>query len=367
MWINKLTIKNCRSLSNIQLDLSKNLNIIVGDNASGKTSLLEALTLLSSGRSFRTAHISDLISYNKDSVIVSARVLNQRHNSTQIGLKKSLTSTVIRINKENIYTQAELSTHLPLTVIHAGSIDLITGSPKLRRSFIDWIAFYKFPSFHQQWKQYQHVLKQRNICLKEYHFRSSLDEWTQELVKLQPLINNYRKDAISLLKIEWFKILNFLFKDFEFDLIFKSGFPDALDISEINLLHYYKERQSYDLKIQRTSSGVHRFDFKIMMGDRLASDCASRGQLKLLALSLLLAKNSVLSGTDDNSENKKGILLIDDLAAELDSENKDILINYLSSLNQQLFITMTKQYNIPSVNLDYKVFHVKHGDITSYN
>jgi DNA replication and repair protein RecF len=357
MWIQDITIQNCRSLLNVHLELSPNLNIIVGENASGKTSFLEALTLLSSGRSFRTTHISDVITYDKDAVLVSAKVYDNNNSESQIGLQKNKNKTTIRINKNNVFTQAELSLHLPLTVIHPGSIDLITGSPTLRRSFIDWIAFYQFPSFHEQWKNYQHILKQRNICLKDFKHRSSLNKWTEELVLLQPLINNYRMDALNLLKVEWSKILKFLFSDIEFDLIFKTGLPDSLEITIDNLLNYYKERESYDIKIQRTSGGVHRADFKIIMGDRLATEIASRGQLKLLAISLLLAKNAVIS----DSESKKGVLLIDDLAAELDNINKELLLNYLSSLNQQLIITMTTQYDIP--NLDHKVFHVKHGDI----
>ncbi len=362
MWIKYLTIQNCRSLSNVQLELSEHLNIIIGENASGKTSLLEALTLLSAGRSFRTTHISDVISYNNDSVLVSAKVSDNKNIHSQIGLQKSIKKTLIRINKDNIYTQAELSLYLPLTIIHPGSIDLITGSPTQRRSFIDWIAFYKFPTFHHHWKQYQHILKQRNLCLKDFKYRSSLSKWTEELVELQPLINDYRKDAVVLLKQEWSNILTFLFTDIKFDILFKTGFPDSLAITTDNLLNYYNEKESYDLKIQRTSGGVHRADFKIIMGDRLATDCASRGQLKLLAISLLLAKNAVISSSDKN----KGILLIDDLAAELDTNNKKILLHYLSSLNQQLFITMTKQYDIPSSDLDCKVFHVKHGDITHH-
>ena len=357
MWLQNITIKNCRSLLNVELELSSNLNIIVGENASGKTSFLEALTLLSSGRSFRTTHISDVISYNKEAVLVSAKVFDNNNLQSQIGLQKNKNKTTIRINKNNVFTQAELSLHLPLTIIHPGSIDLITGPPTQRRSFIDWIAFYQFPSFHEKWKKYQHILKQRNICLKEFKYRSSLNKWTEELVLLQPLINDYRIDALNLLKIEWAKILKFLFTDIKFDLIFKSGFPDSLDITINNLLKYYKEREEYDIKIQRTSGGVHRADFKIIMGDRLATEIASRGQLKLLAISLLLAKNAVIC----DSESKKGVLLIDDLAAELDNKNKALLLNYLSSLNQQLIITMTNQYDIS--NLDHKVFHVKHGDI----
>jgi len=361
MWIDTLTIENCRSLSNVNLKLSPNINIIIGDNASGKTSLLEALTILSSGRSFRTTHISDVISYNENTLLVSAKLHNDEGLLSQIGLQKNKNKTRIRINKQNVFSQAELSLHLPLTIIHPVSIDLITGSPSLRRSFIDWIAFYKFPLFHKIWKEYQHILKQRNMCLKNSKHRSSLLKWTEELVTLQPQINGYRIDAIDLLKDEWEKTLNHLFSNISFDLIYKSGLPDNIEFNKASLLDYYKNRESYDIKIQRTSGGVHRADFKLMMNNKLAIETASRGQLKLLAISLLLAKNAVFSHDDSHT----GILLIDDLAAELDNSNKDKLLKYISSLNQQLIITMTKE-SVAS-NFEYEVFHVKHGKFINNN
>ena len=357
MWIENLTVEHCRLLGNVQLYFSPNLNIIVGENASGKTSLLEALSLLSLGRSFRTSHISDVISYQQESLLVAAKI-NNNELTTQIGIKKSKQKTKIRINQQNIFSQAELSLQLPITVIHPGSIDLITGSPKLRRSYLDWIAFYLYDDFHKEWKKYQHILKQRNSCLKSIKYRSSLAKWTEELIKLQPQINNYRQKALEILKIEWIEITKSLFSNIEFNITFKSGFPDNINLSEESLILYYKERESYDIKIKRTSGGVHRADFKIMMNNTLAVESASRGQLKLLAISLLLAQ----SKTINKKNNTKGVLLIDDLAAELDTNNRDKLLDYLGTLNQQLIVTMTKKSKIP--NLKYKVFHVKHGEIT---
>lgn len=358
MWIENITVEHCRLLDNVQLELSPHLNVIVGENASGKTSLLEALSLLSSGRSFRTSHISEVISYEQEYLLVAAKI-NNGNETSQIGIQKNKKKTKIRINKKNIFSQAELSLQLPITVIHPGSIDLITGSPKLRRSYLDWIAFYLYDDFHQQWKKYQHILKQRNSCLKNTKYRSSLDKWTEELITLQPQINEYRKKSLTILKNEWLKIAKQLFSDISFNIIFKSGFPDNIDLSKQSLEAYYKERENYDIKIQRTSGGVHRADFKIMMDNKFAVEFASRGQLKLLAISLLLAQSKTINNKNEN----KGVLLIDDLAAELDTKNRDRLLDYLSKLQQQLIVTMTKKTKIPV--LEHKVFHVKHGCINS--
>ena len=358
MWIKNISIENCRLLKSISLDLSPDLNIIIGPNASGKTSLLESLTLLSKGRSFRTSHIREVISKNEDVILVAAEIVD-RNSTSRIGIKKSKTKTTIRINKKDIYSQAELSSFLPITVIHPNSIELIIGSPSIRRSFIDWIAFYKYPDFHNHWKQYQHVLKQRNMCLKSHKHSFSLDKWTEQLIQLQPIIVQYRNDVIAHIQPFLQNISESLLKNKNIEIQLENGFPDDVKIEPDNLMSFYNSKKEYDFKIKRTSYGSHRADLKILLNGTPAVQSASRGQLKLLTICLLLAQNSCISDTDINN----GILLIDDLAAELDATNKKLLLNYLSKLQKQLIITSTNEIHIE--NITSKVFHVKHGEIHS--
>lgn len=357
MWIDNLKVENCRLLADTNIVLSKDLNIILGKNASGKTSLLESLALLSSGKSFRTSHINNVISHNKSAVLVSAR-LNFNNKTSQFGIEKSTSKTRIRINKQDVYSQAELSRLLPITLMHPESIELITGSPSYRRSFIDWITFYLYPDFYEQWKKYRHILKQRNLCLKDPKHKYALPKWTDELIQLQPSITNFRINAIDKLKKELSKVSKELLSDGEVELIFNNGFPADLKLDRESLKQFYSQKEEYDLKLKRTSSGVHRADIKIILDGKPAIQAASRGQLKLLAITLLLAQSTTIN----NDKEEKGIIIIDDLAAELDTENKNKLIDYLSTLKQQLIITTTKKLNIE--NIPYKLFHVKHGVFT---
>jgi DNA replication and repair protein RecF len=356
MWIETLSVNNCRLLTDVSLDLSPYFNIIIGENASGKTSLLESLNILSSGRSFRTSHILDVITHQKDSVLVSAKI-NDDGTYSQVGIEKSHKKTKIRINKVDVFSQAELSLHCPITVIHPDSIHLITGSPTVRRSYIDWLAFYLFPVFYGKWKKYKHILKQRNLCLKSKKHRYALQSWTNELVALQPEINNYRLKAVKTLTPILKKISNELLGDIKVDLIFKSGFPADLDLNKKSLLTYYANKEDYDLKLQRTTAVVHRADIIIQLNGKPAHESASRGQLKLLAITLLLAQSNAIN----TSRSVKGILLIDDLAAELDKKNKKQLLKFISELAQQIIITSTKAIEMKT--LKGKMFHVKHGDI----
>jgi DNA replication and repair protein RecF len=368
MWIDNLNVNHCRLLDDINIVLSKDLNIILGENASGKTSLLESLSLLSSGKSFRTSHINNVISHDQSAVLVSAR-LNFKKSNSQIGIEKSTTKTRIRINKQDVYSQAELSRHLPITIMHPESIELITGSPSYRRSFIDWITFYLYPEFHDQWKNYRHILKQRNLCLKDPKHKYALPRWTEELIQLQPSISGFRIKAIDKLKKELTKVSKELLSDnnvnsnktSSVELVFNNGFPADIALDKESLKQFYLEKEEYDLKIKRTSSGVHRADIKIMLDGKPAIQAASRGQLKLLAITLLLAQSTTIN----IDKEEKGIIVIDDLAAELDSDNKNKLIRYLSTLQQQLIITTTKKLEIG--NIPCKLFHVKHGVFTEIN
>ncbi len=357
MWIEQLNVKNCRSIEDCLLNLSPHFNFIIGENASGKTSLLESLSILSSGRSFRTSHITDVITHTKTSVLISAKIHEDDDSFSQIGIEKTAKKTKIRINKQDIYSQAELSLHCPITVIHPDSINIITGSPFIRRSYVDWLAFYLYPDFYKKWKSYRHILKQRNLCLKNNKHRYGLDEWTEKLIELQPIIHQYREKAIDTISPVLIEITEELLGSTDVDLILKSGFPSELVLTKENLHSFYLEKKDYDIKLQRTTAGVHRADFKIKLNGKLASESASRGQLKILAISLLLAQSSAIH----SSRSVNGILLIDDLAAELDNKNKEKLLAYISKLQRQIIITSTKEMEIDS--LEGKMFHVKHGEI----
>ena len=357
MWIKSINVKNCRNLKDVSLILSPHINIIIGKNASGKTSLLEAISILSSGKSFRSSHITDVISTHQKSVLISA-LLSNSDTHYNIGIQKTSSKTKIRINQQDVYSQAELSLHLPVTTIHPGSIDIITGSPSKRRSYIDWLAFYLFSNFHSLWKQYNHVLKQRNICLKNNKHRFALDKWTNQLVELQPEINKYRNKTIALINPLFKEISSHLFKNKDVNLIYKSGFPLDLKIDKASLKRFYQEKLDSDIAFKRTHNGIHRADIDIFLNSKPAINNASRGQLKLLTISLLLAQNLIIY----KQKKIKGLVLIDDLAAELDESNAKLLLQYIFSLNQQIIITTTHPLNIDKPE-KLNMFHVKHGEI----
>lgn len=354
MWLSDITIQNCRVIGSEKLELSPHLNLIYGSNGSGKSSFLEALSILSFGRSFRTARISDVISYHKDSVLISAEAHDDALTK-RIGINKSSNKTIIRVNRQNIHSQSELSKILPLTVIHPQSHELITGGSSKRRGFLDWIAFYQYPEFHGLWKRYQYILKQRNAALRSPKLSYALEHLTKELCDLQPDIHRYRDDALTTLNKTLTEITPDFLTGFKADLQLTTGLAAGIELDPHSLIKYYNSKLAYEQKIGRTSKGSHTSDLIISLAGNPAATSASRGQTKILTLLLLLSQSLTIK--------QKGIIAIDDLHAEVDEDNYTKLIDFIPSLDRQVFITSTTDPDQLSYDGSHKVFHVKHGTL----
>lgn len=362
MWLSRMTVGGCRCITNAELELVQHANILYGDNASGKSSLLEALSVLSRGRSFRTSRIAELISQGEETLTVSARVEDGLFtgNDYPVGISKTTIATRIRINHADVLQQAELSAHIPLTLIHPGSVELVTGSPALRRAFLDWIAFYLFQDFNLLWKNYQQVLKQRNTCLRDVRQRYALTHWTQQLAGLQPALYRYRKMAMTALQAALNISQALLNAIGEPQLQMTSGFPQGVNVQNADdLKHFYQAKAEAELRQGFTLYGGHRADIHILLDGVPATRIASRGQLKLLAISLLLAQSHAISET----EGKRGIIAVDDLVSELDEHNQQSLYAVLHKTQQQLIITGTRPEPLSKGMQDARVFHVEHGNI----
>ncbi len=363
MWLSRVAVTACRAVTSTELGLAQHANILYGDNASGKSSLLEALAILSRGRSFRTPRVAEVIRRGESELTVSARVEDGLIPGTHypVGISKTTSVTRIRINHADVLQQAELSAHIPLTLIHPGSVELVTGSPALRRAFLDWIAFYRFQDFNLTWRTYQQVLKQRNACLRDVRQRFALGQWTQQLVALQPALYRYRLMALEALQVALQTaqvLLNAVGKP---HLQLTTGFPGGIDVLDTDALKsFFQSKAEMEMKQGFSLYGAHRADLNILLDGMPATRVASRGQLKLLAVGLLLAQSHAVSET----ATKRGIIAIDDLASELDEHNQQALYNVLHDTRQQLIITGTRHEPLLNGIRQARVFHVEHGFVS---
>lgn len=366
MAVSRLNVANLRNLVELSLSLNSSLNIIYGENGSGKTSLLEAVYMLGMGRSFRSARAKPVINYQADQITLFGEVKNQLQadhgdDIHKIGLQKTRKGeTHIKVDGDTVLTAARLAEHLPVLSINANSFDLITGPAKPRRQLLDWLAFHVEPSFLNAWKALQHCLKQRNSLLRRGRIdRLELRPWDTQLATLSRQIDQIRQATFAPF-LESVLSLKNLLPDNEVVFEYKCGWNPELSFEEV--LEQSLER---DLHRGYTHYGPHRSDIRVTTSGHNAGDVLSRGQQKVLVCALILAQAKVFQ----DLTGKSSMFLVDDLAAELDEVHRNSVGQWLSELDVQVLITGVEKQPLLEMwpnnrNIDKSVFHVKQGSVT---
>ena len=356
MSLQKLDIYHVRNLKQVSLYPAPKINLIYGNNASGKSSLLEAIHLLGRASSFRSTTVKNVIHFAQDNLIVSGKVLFTTGHVSTLGIQHDGKQLQIRIDEETRHSRSELAYALPLQLIHPKSYQLLDAGPQLRREFMDWGVFNQHTDFLNQWRLFKKALSQRNALLKIRRIKE-LNVWNHELQQYGTIVANYRQQYLSELMPFFLKIAQqfLVLENLELKLI--QGWDD-----ECLLLDKLVEDQEKDLRYGFTHSGPHRADFQLLVESRKAKDFVSRGQLKLLLLSLKLAQVEHLLENGFQS----GCVLIDDAVAELDLASRSKLLAFLAKMNVQVFMTATERNEFGDLDNigEYKMFHVKHGGVT---
>ena len=341
-----------RCLDNVELRLDPCFNLISGANASGKTSILEALAYLGRGRSFRGAHPESLTQHGKKQFILYGEIEDTDKNIS-MGVKNGLGGLETRINGESAKGISTLIETLPLQVIDPEIHNLVSGGPERRRQYIDWVTFHVEHGYLKLWRKYKRSLKQRNAALKSKSKRSLIQSWDKEFVELASNIDEARKKALEKVLLN-FESLGRKIINLEFSFEYQEGWSSKKDL-KIALDDGYER----DIFLGATQNGPHRADLKIDLTKKQARKLVSRGQQKLLASAMVLAATE----TVQNSLNKPLLLLLDDPAAELDSESVYRLMESVSSLGCQVVATSINPQNV-KFSKNPKMFHVEQGYIS---
>ncbi|MDH5299768.1 MAG: DNA replication/repair protein RecF [Gammaproteobacteria bacterium] len=362
MALETLSIHNLRNIKQMDIQLSPGVNVLFGDNGSGKTSILEAAYLLSTGRSFRTNLQRSVIRDGeaKTTVFGSCNFSQGLHNNT-LGVSLGNSGSEFRVNGCGVNNRAELAKALPLLVVTPSSHELLDGGPHHRRRFLDWGVFHVEHSYGKTWSMFKKAIRHRNALLikglrnkQDADLLASLDV---ELGRLGTGVTELRESYFSSLVPFINTLCSSLFEDMDLNVQLRSGVSQ-----ELSFVEYLKSGLEQDLKRGRTMQGPHVADIRIKVGKHDAKEVLSRGQQKLLVYALLVSQIIHFRSVSG----KESILALDDVSSELDEKSFDQLLDVLLAQKTQLLITSVKKEDLRLDRfLDSSMFHVKHGTISS--
>ncbi len=362
--ISRIGINHIRCIRHAEFTLHPNFTLLCGPNGSGKTSVLEAIHILSLARSFRTQNITKVISDDASKCSVIADYTDLSGGKKVIGVEKNREGdTLMRIDRQAIKTAAELTSLLPLRIISQESYSLIDGSSKGRRQLLDWLAFHVEPQFNQTWGMTQRLLKQRNALLKRKQGfdLNELNSWDTELSQCSEQINEFRTSAFNRFSAHFITYIAELLPSATLRLDLYKGWPEGQTLRESLFAGIERDR-----KLGYTHHSPNRADIAIKVGNKLAAECLSRGQKKILVYALVLAQVATLfSSLKEKHQQLRTLVLIDDMGAELDIKNQNLLLDTLARCNSQVLITGTElAWMKNAISPDRcKLFHVEQGAI----
>lgn len=360
MFLKKIVVNNVRNIKEAVLEPEENINLIVGENGSGKTSLLESIDILSRGRSFRSNKIAEVQRKNTNSMAIGG-ILD---NGIKIQYKRENAKVRLYLNSNETKKQSDVSKNIAVQSIYPNSHQLIEGPPSERRSYLDWGLFHVEQNYRDLWSEYTKTLKQRNEALKSQ--KGNLAPWTEKLAASGEKITSSRKAYFENITKGFFDY----FEEFlphannETPLSSKAislYFSPGWDINQSSLFDAIEKNLKKDLEKGFTSVGPHCADIRLKLGETDACKIISRGQQKLIVCALLMAQFKDYNEKTSN----KSIIIIDELASELTLELQAKVLEKLLDAKSQVFISALTDSSLAEILSDFgaSVFHVEHGEI----
>jgi DNA replication and repair protein RecF len=353
MLITNLKLQNFRNYKELNLDFVDGINIIYGDNAQGKTNILESIFISAIGKSFRTNKDKELIMFNEDFAKIEADFSkSDRDGKIKIDLNEKKD---IYLNGVKIKKLSDLLGNIHIVIFTPDDISILKNGPSGRRRFLDIFIGQLRPKYIYALNMYLKALEQRNNYLKQIKFENKsedfLDIWDEKICDYAESVFKYRFEFINKLKEKIKNVHNIITENNEdINIEYISDF-----INKEEFLKKLKENRKLDIIKGYTTKGVHRDDFNIYINNNLVNIYGSQGQHRTAILSLKMSELQVVK--DEIGENP--ILLLDDFMSELDEKRR---MNFLRNIRDtQVIITCTEKIIVE--NLNYKVYNVKSGKI----
>jgi DNA replication and repair protein RecF len=354
LHLGRLSVRNLRIIVAADLQPAPGLNLVLGPNASGKTSLLEAIYLLGRGRGLRGRSLARLLRNGCVEMQVSGEVREPAKPPVAVGFQRHASETRIRIAGRAANSALELATLLPLQFIHPDLHQLLVTGSLLRRQFIDRGLFHVEPAFLGEWRSFQRTLRQRNAGLKSGQAPFA---WDTELVRHGLRLHALRDAYVTSLSPYFVHYSTLLLDRDDVALHYRGGWSTEQTYAEA-----LQASRNSDLRYGYTHRGPHRADFALRVAGLDVRERVSRGQQKMLLCALQLAQTTLqLERTG-----RAGLVLVDDLSAELDEVHRERLLGVLSRLGVQAWVTTTDRTLVQEAEratTALRLFHVEHGSV----
>lgn len=358
MRVTRLEARDLRCFDSVQISPGPGLNLLIGGNGAGKTSVLEALHLMAYGRSFRGRVRDGLVRRGADAleVFVEWQEPGDPGRQRKAGLRHTGQTWTGRLDGAGVEQLSQLCAALVVVSFEPGSHALIDGGSEPRRRYLDWGLFHVEPGFFPVWRRYSRALRQRNALLKIQGGDRQLDSWDAELVDAGEPLSRYRQAYLERLQQELPALVSSLAPSLgQAEYRLHPGWKQA-DLPLADALLVARER---DRVVGHTTVGPHRADWQVCLASGASHDTLSRGQAKLLALTCLMAQAQAIAA---DGAGGWPVVVLDDLASELDQAHQQRVLAYLASTGAQVFISGTE---LPRALLESgdqpHVFHVEHG------
>ena len=354
MRVKSLNISNLRNIKSTQIELDSCLNCFVGDNGAGKTSILEALAVLSKGRSFRSGQISSLIGPDNTHFQIVSKVESHSGETHQLGMERGADYWSARHQGEGVTQISELTRILPYVLLEPSSHTLVSGPPDGRRKYLDWGVFHVEHGFLMLWRRYNRVLKQRNAALRQSN-KMVVESLDPQLISMGEELHLARKNHAELLNGILQQKLPIFSQTLQgVTLKYRKGW------SGDSLTEAIQASAQRDLERGSTGPGPHRADLYLALDGAPAKERLSRGEQKAMTAAMIIAQAQMIGESGE-----KPILMLDDLSSEFDEAHMKRVLGAGMDLDVQIWLTGTTLATaIKACESSYTVFHVEQGDVS---
>ena len=362
MTINSVKIKNFRNIAELSFTADNGVNVIYGENAQGKTNILESIWLFTGCKSFRGAKDNELIKFGEDFAKINLDFsdnIREKKSEIIIADKKKNAS----LNGVSLRSTAELIGSFYAVIFSPVHLSLIKDGPAARRKFLDTALCQLKPSYAEHLAGYKRALIQRNALLKDLHLNSELydmlDTWDDQLARYSACVIKERLQYIDLLSDYSKSIYSGISENKEnFSVFYSKNINKELSIKDIylNEIEILKNSRKEDIFSKTTTVGPHRDDLEILINNVSARSYGSQGQQRSCALALKLGESEIIKKVTGETP----VALLDDVMSELDEKRQDYVLNHIN--DRQVFLTCCDPSQVLRL-CGGKSFLIKGGEI----